>query len=402
MLSRNHIEQLCSNREEPEWLRSVRLASWKLFEGTKWADPPDAPLLKHYTSLHELDISRFDGPGACKTAGTCTGGNGVIFCPLAQAAREHRELVEPRLGAIVPPSEDRFSCLNMALWEAGHFVHVPPGACARIVRFGASFDGGAGFARNMVVVEAGAAAEVVEMSASTEGDKLVTEVTEVFLGPGARLDYYFIYEHGSGTARVCLKRARCSAGAEMNWHGLELGGGLSKIRVDSVFMGESARGVNLGCFVARGNRHLDYSANVKHEGGKNEHDIVGRGVVTDDATVVHRGLIDIGERASQSNSNFASRILSLGGRARANSLPTLVIRTNDVRAKHSTSVGQMDEEQLFYMASRGIPADEAREMILRGFFEPVLRRIPNPRIQTEFRFTLGRALQCGREVVEHA
>ena len=132
-------------------------------------------------------------------------------------------------------------------------------------------------------------------------------------------------------------------------------------------------------------QHVDFTINAHHNVPHTYNNVLAKGTVTDKATSVFRGLIKIEKAAQQTDSYLADHTLLLSNDALANSIPSLQIEANDVKASHGATVGQIDEEQLFYLASRGLDRSEAEQLIVSGFFEPLTAKIQDKEFQEKFR-----------------
>jgi Fe-S cluster assembly protein SufD len=162
----------------------------------------------------------------------------------------------------------------------------------------------------------------------------------------------------------------------MRWIGTLLGGKLLRQHTDTELEGQGAAMDMVGIFLASDRQHMDIDSFTDHIAPHTKGDVLYRGIIRDRARTIFQGLIKVQKAAQQTDSYLANHNLLLSPKARADSIPTLEIEANDVRCTHGATVGRVDEEQLFYLRSRGLSHDEAERLIVAGFVEPVLARIP--------------------------
>ncbi|HLQ66437.1 MAG TPA: Fe-S cluster assembly protein SufD [Candidatus Limnocylindrales bacterium] len=311
---------------------------------------------------------------------------GVTVLPIAKAAREKPALVERILGATVRHDESRFTGLNAALGSDGVLVHVPAEvALEKPIRVlvARSTPDLMLFPHLVVALESGARATVIEeyVSSGEPGTAVVVPVTEITVGERADLHVATLFRWAGNVYHFGVERARIDREGRFHWTLAALGGKLIKADMEMHLEGEGAEGKFSGCYFGNESQHFDFHTFQNHVVGHTTSDLLFKGALRDRARTVYQGLIRVNKNAQGSDAYQANRNLILSDKARADSIPSLEIEANDVRCTHGATVGQVDSEQLFYLMARGMNKHDAERLIISGFFEPVLERIPSPTLR---------------------
>ncbi|MBI4861031.1 MAG: Fe-S cluster assembly protein SufD [Candidatus Riflebacteria bacterium] len=347
-------------RDEPDWLKTRRRLAWERFESSPWPSRADE-------EWRRTDLARLDYRGIARLGGGQTTMDGAA---LFGHAPESCEQAGPR-----PSRETKFTALNEAFAEAEALVHVAPGATrlASIVRRG----GEAFFPRTLVVLEERSEAVVVEVE---EDDScrsgLCSGLAELRVGPGAKLTYVRVQVLGEGVGNFDTIQATLKAGSDVTLVVANAGGQLTKQFVEASLVGEGARLGLFGLTAGARSQHHDIQATIVHAAPSTTSDVLYRTALRGRARSVFVGTIQVKKGASKTDAYEASRNLLLSKEARADSIPRLEIETDDVRCGHASATGPLDEEQLFYLMSRGLTAGEAENLIVEGFFADALTRAP--------------------------
>ena len=310
--------------------------------------------------------------------------DGVVFEPLGR---------HPLLGTLVG-ADEKFAAHNAAKWQHGLLVHVGRGVELEqplYVRVANSLDGGSLFWRLIVVAEAGSRFSMIEEYASSapELSGYSNAVVELFVEPGARLEYVTLQSLSRETWHFASHRARVERDAELDWVAGGFGSKKGKVRIENDLAGRGATSRVTGAYFADGSQHLDYDTFQQHIAPDTTSDFAFKGALRDRASAVWRGMIKVEPAAQKTNAYQENRNLLLSPRAHADSIPGLEIQANDVRCTHGATIGQVDREQLFYLMARGLSRAEAERLIVRGFFSDVLDRIELEPV----REALGQALE---------
>lgn len=307
---------------------------------------------------------------------------GVILMPLRQAVREHPELVEPHLAVEAVPAEDsKFAALNAALWSDGVFLHVPRGVHLdnpiRVTRW-VSEAGAAFFTRTLIVAESTSQLSYVDeiLSDDLESRTLVSAAVEVFARDGAQVQYVSLQRLGRGAFYQSEQRTLAGRDSTLDTLNVTLGASVSRVDLDAKLLGPGANSDMLGLYFGDGRQHFDHNTSQDHVAHSARSDLLYKGALDDRSRAAFRGIIRVRPGAQQTDAYQTNRNLLLSERARADSLPNLEIQADDVKCSHGSTVGQLDEDHLFYLMSRGLSRERAERLVVLGFLGEVLARLP--------------------------
>jgi Fe-S cluster assembly protein SufD len=378
-LTAETLEQL---QGEPGWLRERREAALATFE--KLAAPSKTDEEWRRTDVSRLDPNQFsklehlDGQKLVLPSALPSG---VILKPLRQAAKEHAELVEPRLFSLVHSDRDRFAALHAAFFTGGTFLYVPDGVVIDQPIIGQHFshEGGTSvLPHTLIVAGKGSKFDYLDEYIADHADEAGyrTGSTEIFVGDGANVGYVAVQKWGRNVWHFADQRAELRKDSTLRLFNVTLGGKFSKTRVEASLAGEGANAELKALYFASGEQFFDFHTLQDHRVGNTRSDLLFKGALQDVARTVYAGLIRIEKHAARSDAYQANRNLVLSDKAKATSIPMLEIDNNDVRCTHGATVGPVDPEHLFYLRSRGITEVTAKRMLIQGFFGDVLDRIP--------------------------
>jgi Fe-S cluster assembly scaffold protein SufB len=301
---------------------------------------------------------------------------GYLFTDLLRSATLGSEAVRQRLRESDLFRDDKFAQLTAARWRNGAFLHVPAGVkVQKPIRFAVSSVATEEHFRHLVVLEEGAEATLIQECWSDDAARFVGELTEVKLGRGSRLHWVVMQNNGSGTDSVVRQRIDLAAEAELRYTPLHLGGRLTQVRQESHLAGEGASFETSGAARGGSNQHFDFWLDARHEAPRSRSKMDYWFVMAGKSRGVFNGLIEVKHGASDCESSQRSKSLLLG-QGTVHTIPKLLIKTDAVKAAHGASVSSVSFEQLHYLQSRGITRIEAERMIVRGFTEGVVERLP--------------------------
>ena len=365
---------------EPAWLAGKRAAARERYDALPV--PSNREEAWRYTNLRGFDPDAFTTGPSAVTLSEDELPDGVVFGSLARAAAEHPQLVERHYGAVVAEGE-KFAAGNAARWDDGVFLHVAAGVEVDTplrARLDVAGEGTAHYYRALIVLEPGARATFVEEFTSDAAGYL-NVVVELVVGDGAKLEYVTIQEHEHGTRQFGTHRATVGRDAELDWVAIGLGGTRAKSRMESYLADQGANVKVTGAYFLRESEHADYDTTQEHAAPNTTSDLFFKGVLADSARAVWRGVIRVDKGAQRTDAYQENRNLLLSREAHADSIPGLEIEANDVRCTHGATVGQIDKMQLFYLMSRGLSRAQAEQLIVRGFFQPILDRIESAEVR---------------------
>ena len=319
----------------------------------------------------------------------------VTLASLADARRTLRERVDAVHLQIIAPDTDRFTALATAFQNCGAYVDVPDGviveAPLQLVWMSRPGAPSAVFQHTVIRLGAGARATIVERHiGSTE--TFVAGIVEAELGPGARLDYVAVQQTDEGARVFLRRRARCAAAAGIGWHIADLGGALVRSACGAQLAGAGASAETNAFFFARGFGHVDAIVEVDHDASRTESRATVRSAATDRGRGRFSGALRFGPSATRCVASMRDDGLILSRDAYLDAAPVLAVPAHRVSASHVTNIGSLDEEELFYVQSRGISRGLAERMMAMAFFEPVISRFPGDAVRDEVRTALDSRL----------
>jgi Fe-S cluster assembly scaffold protein SufB len=392
--------------DSPEWLADDRRAAF-----ASWATlPAESNLL--YTPYIDLraanleasvvvgpvgaDAVRTDVPIPDDADGRIEISEGrVTAVALSDAARaagvvlrqlvDELDAVRDLLSTPGLPATDKFAQLTRALWSQGVLLDIPAGTRLErpiVIRWAVGAPGRALFTRTLVRLGDGASAAVVEELVPSEGSEggaqaFFAGTTEVTLGAGATLQVASLQELGPSTVAFQHRTATLAEGGVLRWALAQLGGRLVRSRVENRLVGDRSNVEQVEIVFGSEDQVFDLTSYTIHVGRDTTGDLLSKAALLESARTYLKGLITIEKSAVGTDSFLGEFGMNLSKSARSVAIPSLEIDQPDCRrAAHSSSVGPVDEGQLFYLESRGIPPDEARKFIVLGFLEPVVARVP--------------------------
>jgi Fe-S cluster assembly protein SufD len=317
--------------------------------------------------------------------------DGVLVTTLEDAPAE---LIERHLGSLVSAEADAFVALNDAGVRGTAFVYVPRGVILESpisLRSVQARSGTLVNQRTLMVVEEGAEAEVWEqyLSGDDEVDGVFNVVTELIVGDNARLRYVC----GQGLAEKSwifgAQRAEIGRDGRLDWVALGFGSARGHVRMETRLSGDGADARVTGAYATHGRQHIDFDTTQEHAAPNTTSDLAFRGVLQGRSSAVWKGNIIVDPGAQKTDAFQESRNLLISKRAHADAIPGLEIQANDVRCTHAAAVAQVDPEQLFYLRSRGLPEEIAKQLVIEGFLSALVERFE----QGPVREILGDALE---------
>jgi len=410
--SKQAVEQLSAGLNEPAWMREFRLRAWETYESMPMPTTKDEAWRR--TDLRRLKLDEIgpslNGNGSMASdvpdylgeqlTEDKTGGilvqvdgvtkeyevsetlkeQGVIFCDMDTAVREHPELVQKYfMTEVVKPEEGKFAALHAAFWRGGTFLYVPRNVKAAAPLHSALWAvSGKTYSHTLVVLEEGAEAVLIDEYASETGDgqALHNGAIELIVRDAANLVYVSLQDFGGNMWQISHERARVGRDAKLDWVISVMGTRLIKTFQTVELDGRGSWARMSGLFFANGRQHFDLDTQQNHNAPDTVSDLLYKGALKDKARSVWQGLIKALPDSQRIDGFQANRNLLLQKTARADSIPGLEIEADDVRCTHASTVGQIDQTEVFYLMSRGIPRDVAIKMVVEGFFAPVMTRIP--------------------------
>ncbi len=313
----------------------------------------------------------------------------VLFTDLRSALAENPDLVARMAGELVRPEEGKFAALAGALSQNGVVLYVPKGVTVEQPLNSLLWGPGAGLAHVshiLVWVDEGASVTYVHEAASPDESaaSLHAGIVEIKVGDGASLKFVELQSWGRHVWNFSHERLSAGRAANADWIFGAVGSHLTKNFSELDLVGEGATGRMSGFYFADGVQHLDHDTQQNHLAQHTTSDLLFKGALKGHSRSVWQGMIYVAPGAQKTDGYQANRNLVLSPDARADSIPGLEILADDVRCTHGATVGKLEQEPLFYLESRGIPEKEAERLIVEGFFDPIMQRIPFEGVRARF------------------
>lgn len=408
------VHGLSVSRDEPAWVLEKRLEAWDHYQSQEpplWRRtdltklnwdrlipyaPAQAPVsdlralppkLHHALGIYGqragLLVQR-DSSGVYRDLAPELQAQGVVWTSLDVAVKETPDLVRPYLmREAVPPTTDKYAALSAAFWSGGTFLYVPKNVTVDLPLvsvFWQELPQLAVFPPMLLIAEEGSrvtlVSELLSMGCETCPDGYHSGLTELFVGPGASVRFVNAQDLGRQIYDLRYQTALLDRDSRLEWLSVNLGGKVSRSTQHTLMRQPGAEARVTGLYVPDGRQHVAFQTLQDHVAPNCTSDLLYQGALLSRSRSVYEGTIRAWPGAQKTNAYQANRNLLLSPKARADSLPQLEIEANDLRCSHGATVSQVDDDQVFYMMSRGIPRVEAVRLIVEGFFQPSLDRLP--------------------------
>ncbi len=380
-ISEATVEEISQRRGEPDWLRQTRLDALAALDELDLPDVIETPG-RRWTNLEALDYETIVDPDTQVDETERVSPEGVVVTDFETALDEHPEIVEEHLGSITDPETNYLTALSTALFTTGTFIYVPEGVDAEDVTIRAEMNSRSLFSQTLVVAEESSSVTILERiengetdGAAVDGERYFSNLVEVAAGENAYVQYGSLQVLDEDVYNFSLKRGETETYATIDWIEGNIGSRLTRADIETELEGDAAESQIVGAFFGHEDQHFDINARVWHHGEHTTADLVTRGVLDDEARSVYEGVQDVGRGAWDTNSYQRENTLMLSDDSEADASPKLIIHNHDTEASHSATVGQVDREDLLYMTSRAIDPRQARNMLVEGFFVPVLEEV---------------------------
>ena len=405
-LNTSHIEEISSSRNEPEWLKDYRKTSLSVYDNLPIET---SPLYNKYTDAKKMDpekvslsttttetvpaflqkrlgeleneiciiqiginIHRINLPEELKS-------KGLVISSISDAIQNNSELVKKALEAS-NSKDDKFTALNNAAFNSGIFIHLPRNFILdKPIHFLTclSEDGHSTISRNVIFADESSKATIIQelYSPSIQTQQAYLELMNTSLAANAQLDVTTLQMMDQHAVTFSTKRTDLGQDAKVNWYSGLFGSMLSRYKIEYFLNGPGASSNDSEVIFGNNEQSFDIQTNVTHDSPSTEGRVVEKSILRNKSKSLFKGMIRINENATKSNSFLSGRSILLDKDAKSDAIPGLEIFTNDVKATHSASVAQLDEEQIFYLKTRCLSHEEAERTIVEGFLEPLSRKM---------------------------
>jgi len=453
-LSRSAVEELSRQKGEPAWMLQKRLHAWEVYENTpaplgrrgdlgtlraianfKFQEltpyvpanggrpqgpPPNPTPLPPLPeaieqSLQEALVDARSGLVVQRNASVVRAEldeelqrKGVILTDLDSAVREYPELVQQYfMTTCVPVASSKYTALHAAFWSGGVFLYIPKGVEIEepiLAQIWIDAPASAAFAHTLIIAEDQSSVRYVneynssfEETGQVKQPSFLSDVVEVYVKNAARVEFSNLQDLGLNVWNVTNKNVVHDKDASSTWVLADLGSKVTLANIGANLCGDGSVAELVGVFFTDHDQRLTMNTLSNHAAIATNAETLVKGVLTDQSRVEFEGMIRVQPKAQQTASFLSDHTLLLSDECRSESIPGLEIGANEVSASHGATTGQIDEEQLFYLMVRGIHREEAERIIVQGFFEPVLQRVPLENLRARLRRSIVRRMRGADE-----
>lgn len=307
---------------------------------------------------------------------------GVIFENFDQAIQKHGELVKPYfMTRCVPLNDHKFAALHGAVFSGGTFIYVPPGVKVTMplqAYFRMNEQGMGQFEHTLIIVDQGAEVQYLEACSAPRLSRanLHAGCVEIYVKKGARARYTSIENWSRNTYNLNTKRAIVEEDGVIEFINGNLGSGTTMLYPSAMLKGEGAKADFLGIAVAAEGQNQDTGSKAYHLAPYTKSTITAKSISKDGGITTYRGYLKVNPGAKGCSSSVRCDALLLDERSVSNTIPYMEIKESDTEIAHEATVGRIGDEQLFYLQSRGLTAQQALQLIVAGFIEPVIKQLP--------------------------
>ena len=400
----SHIDEISSTKNEPGWLKEYRKNSLNIYQKLPLET---SPLYNKYTDANKMDPEQvsltINSDNSIpdflntrlkelenETSIVQIGSNihkinlpdelakkGLVISSIDDALKNHNDIIQKTLES-TNSNEDKYTALNNAAFNSGIFIHVPRNLILdnpiHIIS-SLSVDGASTISRNVIVTEESSKANIIQelYAPKNSHQQAYLELLNVSVGQNSKLDGTTLQVMDNNAVNFSTRKSNIAQDGKINWYLGLFGAMLSRYRIDYYLNGTGAIANDSEVVFGNDDQSFDLSSNVNHEKPSTEGKVIEKSILKDKSKSLFKGMIRIKEEASKSNSFLSGRSILLDKGAKSDAIPGLEIFTNDVKATHSASVAQIDEEQIFYLQTRCLSRKEAERIIVEGFLEPLSR-----------------------------
>jgi Fe-S cluster assembly protein SufB len=445
-LDESTIRFISAKKEEPEFMLEYRLRAfraWQRMKEPRWADvsyPPidfqsivyySAPKSREkYKSLDEVDPKLletyeklgipleeqkrlagvavdavFDSVSVVTTQREELQKHGVVFCSISEALREHPELVKKYLGSVVPHTDNYYAALNAAVFSDGSFVYIPKGVKCPLdlsTYFRINAQGTGQFERTLIIADEGSEVSYMEGCTAPMRDEnqLHAATVELVAMENAVIKYTTVQnwyagdsEGKGGIYNFVTKRGLCKGrNSRISWTQVEVGSSITWKYPSCVLEGEGSTGEFYSVAITNEKMQADTGTKMIHIGKNTRSRILSKGISTGQGRNTYRGAVVVFPGASGARNHTQCDSLLIGDQCEANTVPFIEVKNPTAVVEHEATASKVNEEQLFYLQSRGIEPEEAVKLIINGYCDEVFKQLP-----MEFALEANRLLELKLE-----
>ncbi len=417
-LTKKTVEEMSALKNEPEWMRTKRLEALDIYlskpfpnwgadlsgidyENIHYYLRPTDEAKKSWDDVPAEVKATFEKLGIPEAERTVLAGvkaqydsevvygslqnvwakDGVVFLSMDEGLQKYPELVKEYFGKVIPTGDNKFAALNSAVWSGGSFVYVPKGVDVKMplqTYFRINSPNAGQFERTLIIVDEGAKVHYIEgcTAPSFSSGSLHSAVVEIYVKKGARCQYTTVQNWYKNVYNLVTKRAWVEEEAEMVWTDFNMGSKVTMKYPGFILAGKGARGETLSMALAGAGQHQDTGSKAIHLAPYTSSTIISKSISKSGGRTSYRGMVNIGPKAYKSKNTVICDALLLDPQSRSDTYPTDKIFNSDVEVQHEATVSKIGDEQLFYLMSRGMKEEESRKMIVNGFIDDLVRKLP--------------------------
>lgn len=315
---------------------------------------------------------------------------GVVLCSISEAVHKYPELVEKYLGTVVPPSDNFFAALNSAVFSDGSFVYVPKGVKSPMelsTYFRINEKETGQFERTLIIAEEGSSVSYLEgcTAPAYDTNQLHAAVVELIALDRAEIKYSTVQNWYAGDPKTGLggiynfvtKRGLCAGvGSKISWTQVEAGAAITWKYPSCILRGDDSVGEFYSVALTNGKMQADTGTKMLHIGKRTRSTIVSKGISADESHNSYRGIVKVLPKAQGARNYTQCDSMLVGNRCSANTFPYIEAANQTAQLEHEASTSKLNEEQIFYLQSRGLSKEEAISLIVNGFCQEVIRELP--------------------------
>ncbi len=306
---------------------------------------------------------------------------GVIFLSTDEALKEYPDLFKEYFNNLVKYDENKYTALNGALWSGGSFIYIPPYTkldrpLQSYFRIESSSLGQ--FERTIIIVDEGAELSYIEgcTAKSYSVSSLHAGVVEIYVKRGAKCKYSTIQNWSKDVYNLVTKRAIVEENGVMDWVDGNVGSGVTMKYPSCILLGDNAVGNSISIAYAKENQHLDAGAKMIHIGANTRSNIVSKSIADDGGVANYRGKVKIAESAKNAYASIKCDTILLSDNAISDTYPINEVNNDSSKLEHEATVSKISEEKMFYLRSKGLTENQAKEMLIMGFISDFKKELP--------------------------
>lgn len=417
-LSEDIVKEISRLKNEPKWMEEYRLKAYKAFcnmplpsfgpdlknidfnsytyfirssskEAQDWSDVPET-IKNTFTKLGIPEAeqkylagvsTQYESEVVYHNMLKEVEEKGVIFLSTDMALKLFPDLVKKYFGTVINFADNKFSALNSAVWSGGSFIYVPKGVKLEKPLqsyFRINNEKSGQFERTLIIVDEGADVHYVEGCTAPiySKDSLHAAVVEIVILKGGKCRYSTVQNWSTNIVNLVTKRAAVYENAQMEWIDGNIGSMVNMKYPACILKESGAKGTCISIAVSSVNQYQDAGARMIHEASNTTSTIISKSIVKNGGVANYRGTVRIKKDALNSRSHVECDTLILDDKSFSDTIPNNEVQNNSSYIEHEATVSKINEDQLFYLMSRGLSKKEATQMIIMGFIEPFSKELP--------------------------